>query len=66
MKSKKWDAGEVLHSRNIFEINWHALCGCMSKNLKRQFGFVNVSGGMFHDVTEAIVSSSYNLHALAA
>lgn len=38
----------------------------MSKNIKWQFGFVNVSGGMFHNVTDAVLASSYNSHASAA
>ena len=34
----------------------------MSKDMKRKFNFVNISGGVFHDVTHAAMVSEYDSH----
>jgi hypothetical protein len=38
----------------------------MSKNMKHKFRFVNISGGVYHDVTDSAISSEYNTTAAAA
>ena len=38
----------------------------MSRDMKRKFGFVNIAGGAFTDVTSAIVASRYSVNATAA
>ena len=38
----------------------------MSTNMKRKFGFVNIAGGAYHDVTTAVLSTPYGSFALAA
>ena len=32
----------------------------MSKSMKQKFGFVNISGGTCHDITDTVVTSDYN------
>jgi hypothetical protein len=44
----------------------HVFSKGMSKEMKRKFQFVNISGGVFHDVTEAAVATEYNVNAAAA
>jgi hypothetical protein len=34
----------------------------MSTSMKRCFGFVNVEGGVYHDVTSTVLAASYNVH----
>ena len=38
----------------------------MSRDMKRKFGFVNIAGGAFTDVTSAVVATSYSVNATAA
>jgi hypothetical protein len=52
-KYKKWDAGGPL-LKNTSAKNWHFSAG-MSRNMMRQFNFVNIAGGAYHDVTPAIL-----------
>jgi hypothetical protein len=44
----------------------HVFSEGMSRDMKRKFQFVNISGGVFHDVTAAAVASDYNTNAAAA
>lgn len=44
----------------------HVFSKGMSKDMKRKFQFVNISGGIFHDVTDAAVATEYNVNAAAA
>ncbi|KAL3793071.1 hypothetical protein HJC23_003079 [Cyclotella cryptica] len=44
----------------------HVFSKGMSKDMKRKFQFVNISGGVFHDVTEVAVASAYTVNAAAA
>lgn len=44
----------------------HVFSEGMSHDMKRKFQFVNISGGVFHDVTAAAVASEYNTNAAAA
>jgi hypothetical protein len=34
----------------------------MSKSMKTTFGFVNISGGMFHDITNEVINTDYNVN----
>jgi hypothetical protein len=34
--------------------------------MKKHFKFVNIAGGIYHDVTNAVVSTAYNQNAAAA
>jgi hypothetical protein len=38
----------------------------MSTNMKQKFCFVNISGGVYHDVTDKTISTEYNTAAAAA
>ena len=39
----------------------------MSKNMKRSFNFVNVEGGVLHNITQQVAALSFeNEHALCA
>ena len=38
----------------------------MSKNMKRKFGFVNIAGGVYHDITTTMVNAPYEHFATAA
>ena len=38
----------------------------MSRDIKRKFGFVNIAGGAFTDVTSAVVATRYSVNATAA
>jgi hypothetical protein len=38
----------------------------MTRNMKRKFGFVNIAGGIYHDVTETMITTQYNTFAVAA
>ena len=38
----------------------------MSKNMKRSFGFVNVAGGAYHDITSTVLLTEYDTPASAA
>jgi hypothetical protein len=44
----------------------HVFSKGMSIDMKRKFQFVNISGGVFHNVTEAAVASAYTVDAGAA
>ena len=34
----------------------------MSKNMNRQFGFMNIAGGHVQEIMDAVVASDYNLN----
>ena len=34
----------------------------MSKSMKQLFGFVNIAGGMFHDITDKVIDTNYNIN----
>jgi hypothetical protein len=34
--------------------------------MKRQFGFVNISGGVYHDITPLVIATPYESFATAA
>ncbi len=38
----------------------------MSKSMRKCFGFVNVEGGVFHDITSTVVAMEYNMEVSAA
>ena len=38
----------------------------MTRNMKRQFGFVNISGGVYHDITPLVIATPYESFATAA
>ena len=38
----------------------------MSKDMKRSFGFVNVAGGAYHDITSTVLMTEYDEPAAAA
>ncbi len=42
------------------------LSGCMTTNMKRNFKFVNVSGGAYHDVTTQCMRDNYTVNCVAA
>ena len=44
----------------------HVFSEGMSKNMKQTFRFVNISGGVYHDVTDDTIASEYNTIAAAA
>jgi hypothetical protein len=44
----------------------HCFSEGMTKNMKRNFKFVNVSGGAYHDVTDQCLESDYNINSAAA
>ena len=44
----------------------HVFSEGMSKNMKHTFRFVNISGGVYHDVTSDTIASEYNTLAAAA
>ena len=44
----------------------HVFSEGMSWNMKRKFQFVNISGGVFHGVTSAVLASEYTINAAAA
>jgi hypothetical protein len=44
----------------------HVFSKGMSRDMKRLFRFVNISGGVFHDITSTTVDSDYNLNVVAA
>jgi hypothetical protein len=37
----------------------------MSKDMKKTFGFVNIAGGMFHDITDEVIDAEYNVNVSA-
>ena len=37
----------------------------MSKSMSRQFGFVNIAGGAYSDVTDTVVASTYNINVVS-
>ncbi len=62
---KKWGDGSELLSRYIRE-ELHCFSEGMTKNMKRNFKFVNVSGGAYQDVTDQCLESDYNINSAAA
>ena len=44
----------------------HVFSQGMSHDMKHKFQFVNISGGVFHDVTEEMVATAYSVNAAAA
>lgn len=38
----------------------------MSRKMKRKFGFVNIEGGVYHDITSVIITKPYETFASAA
>ena len=38
----------------------------MTRQMKRKFGFVNIAGGTYHDITNEIITTQYNNFAVAA
>ena len=44
----------------------HVFSAGMSRNMKRQFKFVNIAGGAYHDVTAEAIASDYTVNAAAA
>ena len=38
----------------------HTFSEGMSRSMKKMFGFVNVEGGVFHDITSTVVAMAYN------
>jgi hypothetical protein len=42
------------------------LLGRDDEKMKRNFKFVNVSGGAYHDVTDQCLESDYNINSAAA
>ena len=38
----------------------------MSTSMKRDFNFVNIAGGAYHDVTAAVMLEEYNLNPSTA
>jgi hypothetical protein len=44
----------------------HVFSEGMSTRMKTHFKFVNISGGAYHDVTTAVISTDYNVNAAAA
>ncbi len=34
----------------------------MSTNMRRSFDFVNIAGGVYHDVTDDLTATSYNVN----
>jgi hypothetical protein len=44
----------------------HVFSEGMSHDMEQKFQFVNISGGVFHDVTAVAVASEYNTNAAAA
>ena len=43
----------------------HCFSEGMTKNMKRNFKFVNVSGGAYHDITTQCIESDYNINCAA-
>ena len=39
---------------------------CMTKNMKRNFKFVNMSGNAYHDVTTKCFEEDYNINCAVA
>ena len=33
----------------------------MSSSMKKSFGFVNIEGGVFHDITDTVLAMSYTM-----
>ena len=46
------------------ELNIYAVG--MSTNMKRRFNFVNIAGGVYHDVTTATIQQSYTINTITA
>jgi hypothetical protein len=44
----------------------HVFLQGMSRDMKQKFQFVNISGGVFHDVTLEVVATEYSVNAAAA
>jgi hypothetical protein len=44
----------------------HVFSKGMSRDMKRLFKFVNISGGVFHDVTASTIASEYDVNVAAA
>jgi hypothetical protein len=44
----------------------HVFSQGMSKHMKKHFRFVNISGGVYHDITDEVVATEYNVNAAAA
>jgi hypothetical protein len=44
----------------------HVFSAGMSHNMKHKFQFVNISGGVYHDVTNATIALDYDNVAAAA
>jgi hypothetical protein len=44
----------------------HVFSEGMSTHMKKHFKFVNIAGGVYHDVTTAVLSMDYNVNAAAA
>ena len=43
----------------------HCFSNNMSKKMKQKFNFVNIAGGVFHDVTPYILTQPYNIGTIA-
>lgn len=44
----------------------HTFSEGMSRSMKKMFGFVNVEGGVYHDITSTVVAMAYNTNTSAA
>jgi hypothetical protein len=44
----------------------HCFSEGMSKKMKTHFRFVNIAGGVYHDVTDSVIATDYTVNAAAA
>jgi hypothetical protein len=44
----------------------HMFSQGMSQHMKKTFRFVNIAGGVYHDITEEVVAMEYTVNAVAA
>lgn len=63
MKMGRWKSQTFLE---YVRDELHCFAAGMSKSMKKMFGFVNVSGGAYHDVSNAVVATSLGPGAAAS
>lgn len=64
IQKKEWWKGSTF--KEYIQEELHIFLKGMSMNMKNHFHFVNISCGMFHNVTSAIMEMEYDIHAVAA
>ncbi len=67
-KYKRWAAGEAKRLKNILGIReeLNTFTTGMFKKMKTKLNFVNIAGGVYHDITNNVVNTPYNINPMFA